>query len=79
MSDTSSPLPKLALRMIQRPRCPRCQTRVAVQRIVPGRPGFEHWTLRCASCGNIHEAQVHTDPMKSETRGWLASELAPPH
>jgi DNA-directed RNA polymerase subunit RPC12/RpoP len=45
-----------------RPRCPRCQARVTVQRTVASRPGFEHWTLRCAKCGHIHEAQVKVDP-----------------
>jgi len=52
---------------------------MAVQRIVPARRGFEHWTLRCTKCGHSLEAQVVIDPMKSDhARGWLASELAPP-
>jgi len=46
----------------RRPRCPRCQARVTVQRTVASRPGFEHWTLRCTKCGHIHEAQVNVDP-----------------
>ena len=75
MSDTQSSLPELPTQAIHRPRCPRCQTRLTVQRVVPGRSGFEHWTLRCTSCGNIHEAQVHTDPMKTDAQGWLDSEL----
>jgi tRNA(Ile2) C34 agmatinyltransferase TiaS len=40
------------------PLCPKCQARMKRLRAVPGRPGFEHWTLRCAKCGLIHEAQV---------------------
>jgi hypothetical protein len=51
---------------------------MAIQRVVPARSGFEHWTLRCTKCGNIHQAQVHTDPMKSDAQGWLDSELSPP-
>jgi len=37
-----------------------------VQRIAAARPGFEHWTLRCTSCGRIDQMQVNTDPSQSE-------------
>jgi uncharacterized Zn finger protein len=46
-----------------------------VQRIVAARSGFEHWTLRCTRCGRIHEAQVQTNPMNIDARGWLVGEL----
>jgi len=78
MSDLQSSPPELPPRAAQRPRCPRCQARMTVQRTVASRPGFEHWTLRCKKCGTIHEAQVHVDPMKSDAQGWLRGELAPP-
>jgi hypothetical protein len=58
MSDLLSSPPRAA----QRPRCPRCQARSTVQGVVPARPGFEHWTLRCTKCGYIHEAHVKVDP-----------------
>jgi uncharacterized Zn finger protein len=45
-----------------------------VQRITAARSGFEHWTLRCIKCGLIHEAQVNTDPMKSDAIGWEHSD-----
>jgi hypothetical protein len=77
MSDLHSPPPELPPRAAQRPRCPRCQARMAVQRAIPSRSGFEHWTLRCMKCGTIHEAQVQIDPMKSEALGWLHGELQP--
>jgi uncharacterized Zn finger protein len=64
LDDMVSPLPELPARATQRPCCPRCQTRWTVQRIVPARSGFEHWTLRCSKCGTIHEAQVHTTGSK---------------
>jgi hypothetical protein len=51
---------------------PKCQSRMEVQHITSARPGFEHWTLRCARCGLIHEAQVNADPMKSDAIGWGA-------
>ena len=57
MSDPQAP--SLAA---QRPRCPRCQARSTIQRVVPARPGFEHWTLRCMKCGHLHEAQVQLVP-----------------
>jgi transcription elongation factor Elf1 len=65
-------------RATRRPRCPRCQSSMAVQRIVPARSGYEHWTLRCTRCGNIHQAQIANDPMKSDVEGWFHSELVPP-
>jgi uncharacterized Zn finger protein len=54
-------------------RCPRCEAPAIIQRKTSGRSGFEHWTMRCTSCGGIHEAQVQTDPMKSDVVKWLVS------
>ena len=51
---------------------------MAVQRITAARPGFEHWTLRCVKCGLINEAQVSTDPMKSDAAGWVDNDLRAP-
>ena len=42
--------------------CPKCGSPVSIQTIAPGRPGFEHWTIRCSKCGLIHEAQVQAEP-----------------
>lgn len=42
------------------PDCPLCGTRLVVQRIIPGRLGLEHWTLRCTKCGHIHQDAVDT-------------------
>ncbi|WP_441277239.1 MJ0042-type zinc finger domain-containing protein [Tardiphaga sp. 172_B4_N1_3] len=69
---------ELAPRMIARPRCPQCQAVARVQRSTAGRKGYEYWTLRCTSCGHIHEAQVQVDPMTPEARGWLSSDLRAP-
>jgi len=71
-------LSTLAPRSVERPRCPRCQAPALVQRRFPGRSGFEHWTLRCPKCGNIHETQVQADPMTSELAGWLFGDLHAP-
>jgi hypothetical protein len=61
-----------------RPRCPKCQSRMEVQRITAARSGFEYWTLRCIKCGLINEAQVNTDPMKSDAIRWEQSDLPAP-
>ncbi|WP_291688087.1 hypothetical protein [Bradyrhizobium sp.] len=49
------------------PDCPLCSTRLVVQRIIPGRLGLEHWTLRCTKCGHIHQDAVDTSS-RSHTR-----------
>jgi hypothetical protein len=35
-------------------------------------------TLRCTTCGLVCDAQVHTDPMMPDARGWIDSELDSP-
>jgi uncharacterized Zn finger protein len=72
--QTSTPSHRAAAR----PRCLKCQSRMEVQRITAARPGFEHWTLRCVKCGLINEAQVSTDPMKSDAVGRVDSDLRAP-
>ena len=79
MSDMKSSSPKLPTGGPVSPLCPRCQSRMVVQRVVPLRPSFEHWTFRCTKCGNIHKGQVHTDLIEDyDAWGWLYSELSPP-
>jgi hypothetical protein len=70
--------PTLSPRAAERPRCPKCQSRMVVQRITRARSGFEHWTLRCTRCSHIHEAQVPTDPMSTDARNWLNGGLKSP-
>src|SRR6267142_1542438 len=50
------PLPSATVRS----NCPHCDTRLVVQRIVPGQSGLEYWTLRCTKCGHIHQDAVHS-------------------
>jgi len=70
--------PTLSYRAATRPRCPKCQSPMEVQRLTAARPGFEHWTLRCVKCGLINEAQVGTGPMKPDAIGWVNSDLGAP-
>jgi hypothetical protein len=57
--------PRAAARL----RYPKCQSQTEVRYIAAARIGFQHWTLPCTRCGPIHEAQVGTDPMKSDAAG----------
>jgi hypothetical protein len=59
------PKPILPQRRTMRRRCLLCQATMEVQRIAAARAGFEHWTLRCTSCGRIDQMQVDTDPLDS--------------
>lgn len=69
---------KLSPRQAVRPRCPMCDAHMDTLRVVSGRPGFEHRTLRCSKCGLIYEAQAPADPIDSSALRWLSSELKPP-
>jgi hypothetical protein len=71
-------MPALSLHRTARRRYPKCQSRTEIQHITAARSGFEHWTLRCAQCGLIHEMQVNNDPTTSDARGWAYSNLVPP-
>ena len=65
----------LSPRTAAQPRCPKCQSRTEVRHIALARAGFEHWTVRCTSCGLIHEAQIYADPMRSDAAGWEHTDL----
>ena len=65
-------------RVLSTSRCDRCSGVTMVQRITPSRPGYEHWTLRCARCGHIHQKQVEFSPLQSEPVDWFERELVSP-
>ena len=56
-------------------RCPRCRSRPTVHSAIELRPGVEHLTLRCTSCGLVYDAQV---PSKQTKSGILAKAKPPP-
>jgi len=76
--DASPSEPVASTAPLGRLRCPKCRARPTVQSVVEIRSGFEYLTLRCTSCALVYDAQVHTDPLKSDARGWIDSELVPP-
>ena len=49
-----------------------------VQSVVQIRSGFDYLTPRRTSCGLVINAQVYTDPLKSDAQCWIDSELVPP-
>ena len=66
-----------ALSPVEHPRCPCCETRMALVRIQPGPAGLDYRTFECVKCDHT-ETVIADDPMKSGKAGWLQSELKPP-
>jgi hypothetical protein len=44
-----------SLTTIERPRCPKCQNRMMLARIMPGPPGFDLRNFECAKCVHHHD------------------------
>ena len=59
------------LTAIERPRCPRCQTRMMLERVSSGPIGFEHRLFECPKCDHVEISVTASDPFKSNT-AWLA-------
>jgi hypothetical protein len=94
MATTEAPPPKLEMLTLrsgatmqrsipsllpnEKPHCEKCNVRMSLQRIDPGRKGFEHRVFECARCYTLKTVPVPTDPMKSKKAGWVMSELTPP-
>jgi hypothetical protein len=51
---------------------------MAVDRLSPGARGFQELTLKCPTCGYLEKLATAIDPVRTDTAGWLASELRPP-
>jgi hypothetical protein len=70
--------PEPTLIPIERPRCPRCQNRMHLARIMPGEPGFELRNFECVKCDEIITRTVAADPMQLDAARWLVGDLRPP-
>jgi transcription elongation factor Elf1 len=67
------------LSAIERPRCPACgHHRMLLSKLETGPSGFDHRTFECQKCGHVATTAVSHDPVASDARGWLDSELRPP-
>ena len=75
MSAQTAPSPPGVL---SSPRCQRCLGATAVQRITPSLPGHEYWTLRCKSCGHVHQMQVVSSTSQAEPLDWFERNLGLP-
>ena len=64
--------------IVERPMCPTCKHRMGLARISPGKRGFEARIFECATCHHIEQVSSAIDPLKTDSAGWLASELRPP-
>jgi hypothetical protein len=78
MPDTHSHSSGPSLTAIERPRCPSCQNRMNLARIMPGPKGYDLRKFECGKCDHVITVTVATDPMKSDSLGWLAGELRHP-
>jgi len=56
----------------ERPRCPKCQGRMMLARIGPGRDGSDLRTFECPKCEHVE------DPMNPAKPGWQNSGLKAP-
>jgi hypothetical protein len=66
--------------LIERHRCPKCQTQMVLKRIAPARLGFDVRTFECINCDHIHKEHRAADPMtSSEVLGWFLGELKTPN
>lgn len=63
---------------IERPRCPKCNDRMNLARIMPGPKGFDLRNFECAKCDDAVIVTVATDPMKSDVMRWLKGDLKAP-
>jgi hypothetical protein len=78
MPDSQSHSTGLSLLPIERPRCPKCDDRMNLARIMPGPKGFDLRNFECDKCDHVITLTIATDPMRSDKVGWLAGELKPP-
>ncbi len=72
-------LPDQLLTDIERARCSRCQTRMMLERVSAGPIGFEHRLFECPKCDQVEIRVIASDPLKSNSIGWLAGELRTPN
>jgi hypothetical protein len=63
---------------IEIPACPKCLGPMMLLRIRPGRLNFDARTFECVKCSHVEKMLVASDPMQSDVRGWLLSELRAP-
>lgn len=71
-------LPIPSLTAIERPRCPRCQTRMMLEPVSAGPVDFEQRVFECPNCNHVETSVIASDPFNSKAAGWIAGELRAP-
>jgi hypothetical protein len=67
------------LTAIERPRCPRCQTGMMLERVSSGPIGFEHRLFECPKCDQVEITVIASAPFTSKAAGWIDGELRAPN
>jgi transposase-like protein len=67
------------LSAIERPHCPRCQTRMMLERYSSGPTGFEQRVFECPKCDHVEVKVTASAPFKSKAAGWIDAELIAPN
>jgi len=67
------------LTAIERPRCPRCRTRMMLERVSSGPIGFEQRLFECPKCDQVEITVIASDPLASKAAGWIDAELRAPN
>jgi hypothetical protein len=73
----TNPNSTAAIPLIAR-QCSKCQGPMGLARIMPGGLNFDLRTFECAKCDHVEKIMIATDPMMTDTLGWLLGELRPP-
>jgi hypothetical protein len=64
--------------ILERPSCRKCRHPMRVGRNSSGVSSYHELSFECSTCGCCETLAIPIDPLRTETVGWLASELRPP-
>jgi hypothetical protein len=63
---------------VERPSCRKCEHPMRIGGNSAGAIGYKKLTFECSTCGNVETLSAPIAPFRTDTVGWLASELRPP-
>jgi hypothetical protein len=73
LASCSVPVPQFEC-----PRCPTCHAQMQLAQVKTDPSSRDMRTFECATCDDLRKALLPSDPMKSDTLGWLFADLHPP-
>jgi hypothetical protein len=62
----------------ERPTCRKCRHPMRVGGNCPDAIGYQKLAFECSTCGHFETLDVPVGALRTDTVGWLASELRPP-